>query len=253
MLPTPLIRTSIAALACALCVAAPIAPAAAQPTAEDIRTAQDAFNSGVEKYRAEDYAGALSDFERAHAAVPNPIFLYNVARCQAKLGRYEDAISTSSAAAPLFDEQADQLPPSEATKNSAVLSAWSSQRAATHIAASLAEPPPKQLDIVSVSVTSVGALTTLVGLGIGASLTDDIEELERLSTSNDQAGFDDLKEEVERKQRRARFTTVAGAVILASGITLWVLRRPTEDEPNTARITFGAAPGAASIGLRATF
>ncbi|MEM1349027.1 MAG: hypothetical protein AAGI01_10750 [Myxococcota bacterium] len=256
---SPLLHTSLAAFACALFVLALPATAAAQPTDDDIRTAQQAFDTGVEKYRAEDYAAALRAFERAHAAVPNPIFLYNVALCQSKLDRYDEAMATSRAAESLFAEFAEQLPPSEATKNAAALSAWSANQSAkattTDIAAKLVKPPSlgRELNPLALATTSVGALTALVGLGIGLSLSADVDELRRLSESNDEAEFDRFKQEVERKQRRARFTTFAGAVIIAGGLTLWVLRRPTDSNPDTARITFGGGPGQASVGVKATF
>jgi len=61
---------------------------------EDARErAREAFAQGQTLYRAGDFAGALAAFEEAQSAVSSPAALYNIARCQERLGRTAEAIA----------------------------------------------------------------------------------------------------------------------------------------------------------------
>lgn len=66
---------------------------AAEP--EDARDrAREAFAEGQTLYRAGNFAAALSAFQRAEAASPSPAAIYNVARCQERLGRLDEAVAS---------------------------------------------------------------------------------------------------------------------------------------------------------------
>ncbi len=85
-----------AALALALCAAAP--PAAAQTTtAKPAPTgsagARQLFGSGEAKFKAGDYAGALNDFQAADAIKAAPQAARYIGLCQDKLGHYPEAVA----------------------------------------------------------------------------------------------------------------------------------------------------------------
>jgi len=63
---------------------------------EDVERARTDFERGAALYRAGDYRGALSAFESAQAHAPAPQALFNVARCQERLGQLADAIESYS-------------------------------------------------------------------------------------------------------------------------------------------------------------
>lgn len=53
--------------------------------------ARSDFDEGQARYIDGDYEGALLKFERAHAGMPHPGFLFNQASSLHKMGRYETA------------------------------------------------------------------------------------------------------------------------------------------------------------------
>jgi hypothetical protein len=54
--------------------------------------AKAAFLSGVERFRQEDWAGALTDFEASYRLNPLPEVLFNIALAEEHLGRRADAL-----------------------------------------------------------------------------------------------------------------------------------------------------------------
>jgi hypothetical protein len=89
-----------AALALALCT--PALPAAAQasaPAAQAVAPPVTAagirqlYTSGETKFKALDYAGALTDFQAADSAKPTPQTARYVGICQDKLGHYPEAVA----------------------------------------------------------------------------------------------------------------------------------------------------------------
>jgi tetratricopeptide (TPR) repeat protein len=56
--------------------------------------AREAFGEGQTLYRGGNYAAALEAFQRAEAAVPSPAAIYNVARCQERLGQIDQAVAS---------------------------------------------------------------------------------------------------------------------------------------------------------------
>lgn len=79
----------ILALACALA-----APAAAQgkPSTASRKRAREHYEKAKAFQEAGRYAEAVVEYEAAHAAVPDPAFLYNVARCLHLSGERQRAI-----------------------------------------------------------------------------------------------------------------------------------------------------------------
>jgi hypothetical protein len=68
------------------------APAAA-PTSEARDRARIAYGSGQTAFRAGNFAEALTQFETAYAAVPNPIVFKSIAECHERLGHVREAVT----------------------------------------------------------------------------------------------------------------------------------------------------------------
>jgi tetratricopeptide (TPR) repeat protein len=63
----------------------------------DVDQARADFERGEALYRAGDFRGALSAFEAAQTRSPAPEALFNIARCQERLGQLADAVESYSA------------------------------------------------------------------------------------------------------------------------------------------------------------
>jgi tetratricopeptide (TPR) repeat protein len=63
----------------------------------DVEQARSDFERGSALYRAGDFRAALEAFEAAQARAPAPQNLFNVARCQERLGQLADAVDSYSA------------------------------------------------------------------------------------------------------------------------------------------------------------
>jgi hypothetical protein len=84
------------ATATATATASASASAAASPSDAGVSSmakARDLFRDGVQLFASGDYAGALSKFQAAYAVVPHPAVLYNIATCEERLGRDQDALA----------------------------------------------------------------------------------------------------------------------------------------------------------------
>jgi hypothetical protein len=53
--------------------------------------ARERFGRGIERLRAEDYAGAVAEFDKAYQLAPYPVILFNLGVAQARLGRAVEA------------------------------------------------------------------------------------------------------------------------------------------------------------------
>jgi tetratricopeptide (TPR) repeat protein len=101
MTPSPTHRRRRAPLAAALALLALLAatgrPAAAEPaaaaaTAAELDAARSLFRRAEAEYVAGRHAEALALYRAAHAAVPEPKLLFNIAQCHRALGQYQQAI-----------------------------------------------------------------------------------------------------------------------------------------------------------------
>jgi tetratricopeptide (TPR) repeat protein len=63
-------------------------------TPGDVEQARAEFDRGAALYRTGDFRGALAAFEAAQAHRPAPEALFNIARCQERLGQLADAVET---------------------------------------------------------------------------------------------------------------------------------------------------------------
>jgi tetratricopeptide (TPR) repeat protein len=63
----------------------------------DVEQARSDFERGAALYRAGDFRAALAAFEAAQARAPTPQTLFNIARCQERLGQLADAADSYSA------------------------------------------------------------------------------------------------------------------------------------------------------------
>jgi hypothetical protein len=63
----------------------------------DVEQARADFERGAALYRAGDFRAALAAFESAQALAPAPQALFNIARCQERLGQLADAVDSYTA------------------------------------------------------------------------------------------------------------------------------------------------------------
>lgn len=68
------------------------APAAA-PTSEARDRARVAYSTGQTAFRAGNFTEALTQFEAAYAAVPNPVVFKSIAECHERLGHVREAVT----------------------------------------------------------------------------------------------------------------------------------------------------------------
>jgi hypothetical protein len=68
------------------------APVEAKPSPETVATAKEHFNQGNRHYELGHYQEALNEFEVAYMAVPDPVFLFNIAQCHRKMGHDKEAV-----------------------------------------------------------------------------------------------------------------------------------------------------------------
>lgn len=83
-------------LSAGLVFSMPVGTAFAQQAANSTEVAQKVetlSSQGAQKYRAQDYRGAIEAFEQAYELEPVPNLLYNIAKCYEKLENWERAIS----------------------------------------------------------------------------------------------------------------------------------------------------------------
>jgi tetratricopeptide (TPR) repeat protein len=64
------------------------------PGPEATARARKAYALGQELFRKGDFTAALSSFEQAYQAVPNPVVLLSIAECQVRQGSYEAAVAS---------------------------------------------------------------------------------------------------------------------------------------------------------------
>lgn len=63
----------------------------------DVEQARADFERGADLYRVGDFRGALAAFEAAQARAPAPQSLFNIARCQERLGQLAEAVESYGA------------------------------------------------------------------------------------------------------------------------------------------------------------
>jgi hypothetical protein len=101
-------------------------------------TARQHFERGVTLAKQHAYAEALSEFERAYAAVPHFSVLYNVAQAQIALGRSAEAVATLQR---YLDEAGARIDAKRRAEVEQVL-ARERAKAPPPLAAPVAAPPP---------------------------------------------------------------------------------------------------------------
>jgi hypothetical protein len=115
------LRRKVPAISVACAIFAAAVPSRAQPSASatgkpalgTTATARQLFASGETKFKAGDYAGALTDFQGADAIKPASQAARYIGLCQDKLGKYSDAVSAYerflSDVPPKLQKEADDL------------------------------------------------------------------------------------------------------------------------------------------------
>jgi len=139
----------LAALAAALRIAGPAAPARAQTTTET-REARAAFDEGRTASAEERWIDALAAFERSRALVERPSTVFNLAAVLVRLGRAREALAALDDLARIADARRDAAVLAQATELRA--SATASLR---HVRIRVA-PPDARLEVDGVPVEAAG-------------------------------------------------------------------------------------------------
>lgn len=218
------------------------APASAQNAEKE---AQQYFEKGAAFYFEGKYGPALVQFRRGHETLPNALFLYNIALCNLKLERYQEALNNAREA-----KRMGGLGERESALNEARLAAIPRIQDAMSIASDIEQalaaqvskaeqappeaivdtnaPPPSESSFGALGW--IGVATSVAGAGLltGAlvselSLQNKWEEFEAAAAAQDTTRHAELKEEIERGQRTGKILLYSGAGVTALGITFIVV------------------------------
>jgi tetratricopeptide (TPR) repeat protein len=251
------------------------APAMAQ---SDVERAQKFFDEGAAHYLEGDYSKALVQFRKAQAVLDNPIFRFNIALTEHKLGNTERALDAaeSALATGQLDAPKTTVAQGLATGSGLVLNARQAsadiERAATAVAQADVEPqantggdvsdattdakptePPAAdgfgtLGWTGASLAAVGTGALAASLVIGLGLDDDYATYQ-----DDTAPLDARLEAEDRLESRRPLgigLLVGGSVLTALGATLLVIELTSGDESPQVSLTPTAHGGAVTIGGR---
>ncbi|MCS6914028.1 MAG: tetratricopeptide repeat protein [Myxococcales bacterium] len=198
--------------------------------AEKEAAARAHYQRGAQLYRMGDYAGAWLEFTTAHQLVPRPELLFNMARCEVKLGRPAEALAHFEAyleAVP-HDPDAEGIRREINALRSEVnqIRRREEERKRAQMMASLAPGPEPRRPFPTYSTLS-GAGTALLGIVSIALLSSVASQYGQL----DQACAPNCRpEDVYPLERQATAGYVFLGLTAAAGITTaalltWELRR----------------------------
>ena len=221
------------------------------------REAQVYFEKGAAYYFEGEYGQALVQFKKGHATLPNALFQYNIALCNLKLERYREALNAARDA-----ERMGGLGPNEQTLNRSRIAAIPRIQTATTVAEAVARSADTSSDVADADVSQgtesggggfggvgwAGVAFTTVGVGllVGAvgvevALQSKWEEFNESAESGDTARFEELKGEIERRQRTGKILLYSGLGASAIGVTLliaeWVSYPSSDDKQVSVFVT----------------
>lgn len=218
------------------------AAAFAEPTKADIQKAEDHFRKGAEWYAQGDYAKAVVEFKFGHNLAPNAMFLYNMSLAYERLESFDEAIEVAQEA-----RRMGGMPEEIARRNEArivgfytILSARGASRdiAAAAVAKNdddeVIDDPiegPVLVDradgITTLGFVGTGLAVVGGGFALGGFLTnnavnDDIDQLRIAASTRDTVTYNELKEDLPKKQARGKALYAIGGAAAGLGMILFV-------------------------------
>jgi tetratricopeptide (TPR) repeat protein len=224
--------------------------------------AQKHFDAGAKAYMSGDYAGAIVEFLKGHKLSPSPLFLYNIADAHVHLGNYDKALASArDAEAQGLEDEVYGMNRGRIEAVRAILHAQATTAEISGASAVAVADEPEVSE--TVSTTDEGGIGTLgwAGIGTGAAgvvglgvwgflelgLQSEIQKLEDASAANDVAAYDEAKANIESDQGTAQIALIAGSVLTAAGVTLFLIDSMGGGESEVA-----VAPSVGTNGAGAT-
>ncbi len=187
-----------------------IAPVAAQTAVEKARVS---YQAGVTAFRAQDYSAALGHFERAYKLDPSPVLIYNLARAHEEMGHGARAIEHYEL---YLDRQPDAADRADVERRIRVMRAILDREQA-------AVPPPERgPDLMpwAWAATGLGVVGVSAGIGFGVATSNaETEHADATTGARKRSTADDA----ESLSTWANVSYGLGALLLVTGVTLWVL------------------------------
>lgn len=224
-----------------------------QPASASEDAAQVYFEAGAALYFEGRYADALVQFKKAHAESPNATFQYNIAVCNLRLERYDDALSAARNARELGGLNDTEIVQNEA-RIAAIPRIQRAIRAATTIGES--RPPDPEPEVVAVQPAPtpatqskrrfgplgwVGVGSTAIGSGmLVAALVTELtlqakwDDYRAAADVGDAARYTELQSEIVRGQLVGKVLLIGGAGLAATGATLIVVELLTGERDSAA-------------------
>lgn len=216
-----------------LCASAMPMEAQAAPTKEE--SAKAHYAKGALLYRQADYAGAWLEFTSAYQLVQKPELLFNMGRCEVKLGRSEAALAHFRE----YLEKVPSDPDAEGLRQEmSALQADVERKKKLEQEKALSQPPPPPPKVPvkwPVYGTIAGAGTVLLGV-VTVSLLGSVSS--QYKVLQESCAPTCPSEQIQPLERQATAgyvflgLTLAGAATTA-GLLVWELRRPRERAANS--------------------
>ncbi len=108
-----LLRRAVAGLLTVMALAFSVDAHAAAPTDEEKQQASAFYREGEALFRKELYSAAIENFKKAHAIIPHPVNLYNIARAYEKLGDADSCVTGYEAYLDLYRRNNSGKDPSD--------------------------------------------------------------------------------------------------------------------------------------------
>lgn len=224
-----------------------VARAAPAAQADKESAARAHYQKGATLFRQQDYAGAWLEFTSAYQLLPRAELLFNMARCEVKLGRPADALAHFKAYLEAFPNDPDangirkemeglRIEVSDIEKREAA------RQQAQGPAQRTAEPGPKRPFPVYGTIAGAGTvLFGIIGVALLGSVSSRYGQLQQTCAPNCRP------EEVRPLEQQANAGYVflgltAAAAVTTAALLTWELRR-APDKKLTLGPTLSGAPG----------
>ena len=211
------------------------------------------YNRGFVSYDEGAYAVALASFQSAYEVCPYPVFLQASSVCEAKLGRYQDAVVSARLAQRLNDERGDSvggLSPKELQQSRAHVLAWRQTLQARDVAQKMASrsitlvsmgekeaispplsPPPPRARQAGWVMLSVGGTSLATSGALSVLLQSRIARAQEDASGGSTPQFNESLAAAKRTQLAARLALLSGVALLGAG----ALTLQLSDSPSPTR------------------
>lgn len=235
--------------------------------------AQQAYDDGAAYYVEGEYARAIVQFKKAFSLVENPVFLFNIALAEHKLGRADKAVDAAERALgyDALDDRTRSVAQGLVRGSTLSISARGvaeGMKSAAAVAQSESEntgevgeggivgtAPPAESSFgamgwAGVGLAAVGAGALVWGTILSIDLDDRYQRYNDPTRSN-AAEAAELKESIEADRPLALGLLIGGGAIAALGATLIVLELGDDEEPVTLHVD--PSPDRPSVSIRGQF